>query len=74
MKLTKAYINNRTNPRTCIWFTFNTEYFGFPFRSVELPNQLVVTKSAFSKQSWNRWLEDKTILKLTKQIGKELCN
>lgn len=73
MKLTETYINNRTNPRTCIWFIFNTEYFTFPFRSNTAPNQLILAEG-FGYITWNHWLEDKTIIRLTKQTGEELCS
>ncbi|AJF40763.1 hypothetical protein AVV30_gp105 [Vibrio phage phi 1] len=74
MKLTDTYINNgNVNPKTCIWFRVNSYYLAFPFRSNTAPNQLRVAEG-FGYRTWDYWLEDKSILKLTKQEGEELCN
>lgn len=73
MKLIETYINNKTNPKTCIWFRFNTKHLAFPFRSNTSPNQLRLAEG-FGYRTWGYWLVGKSIIKLTKQEGKKLCN
>lgn len=74
MKLTETYINNgNVNPKTCIWFRFNSYYLAFPFSNPTVANQLRLVEH-FKSSAWKLWLEDKTILILTKQEGKELCS
>lgn len=72
MKLTETYINNRSNPRTCIWFRANKHYFLFLFKSNTKTNRLQI--APIGGYTFGNWLEDKTIIILTKQEGKELCN